>query len=266
MRAGVVGADVARRGAAAARAVAVLASIDRALSDIPQPFGVDAAGFSRDLAPAARAGCTGSAQSRARARSRRDAAAGRTSRQGRIAPGEPVPRRRPIEIAAGFPVRMHNRHNDFVNRAGKCPRQRREPGKMRGPVEIVGKNDRVVAPHRDAGAEAAAQLANWATASSGGMTEVSSARGYPVTVNWTTNGAMLSDGIQMRQQRPDVARPEHEAVDLSRPERDLVGSAAVGVGHDARGRLSADAGTSARKTLEYRYDSWPKRSRGDAPK
>ena len=150
-------------GAAAARAVAALAGIATGrCADIGQPFGVDAAGFAE----------TWRQQIGLAAQGRRDAVLARDRAETpqqiallvgrRIVPGEPVPRRGPIEIAAGLPVGMHDRQHDFVDRAGKRPRQRRELGKMRRGVEVAGEDDRVVAPHRDAGAEAAAQLAQLA--------------------------------------------------------------------------------------------------------
>ena len=167
------------------------ASVDRALSDISQPFGVDAAGFSRDLAPADRAGCTGSAQSPARARSRRDAAAGRTSR-----PGGGSCQANPCRVAARSRLRRVFRYGCTTDRTtsstvpesarasaanpARCAAHRRDRPRKR-----PGRSAR---PRRG-GQSGGAARASWATASSEGMTEVSSARGYPVTVNWTTNGA-----------------------------------------------------------------------------
>ena len=128
-----------------------------------------------------------------------------------------MPRRGPIEIAAGFPVRMHDRQNDFVDRAGKRPRQRRELGKMRRNVEVAREDDRVVAPDRDAGTKLAAQLAKLADGVVGGNDRCFQRARIPGYRELDDKRRELSDGIQVRQQRPDVAGPEHEAVDLSRP-------------------------------------------------
>ena len=160
MRAGVVGADVARqRRSGSPGGCRSRGHCDRALPDIRQAVGVDAAGLAE----------TWRQQLGLAAQGRRDAVLARDRAETpqqiallverRIVPGEPVPRRRPVEIAAGLAVGMHDRQNDLVDRAGKRPRQRREPGKMRRGVELAGEDDRVVAPDRDAGAEPAAQLA-----------------------------------------------------------------------------------------------------------
>src|SRR5690242_16066895 len=65
------------------------------------------------------------------------------------------------------------------------------------------------------------------------MTEVSSGRGYPVTVNCTINGATLRTASRSGSNGLIFAGPKDEAVQLSRAERNPVGVAPVRVDHFA---------------------------------
>jgi hypothetical protein len=54
---------------------------------------------------------------------------------------------------------MQDGQNDLVHRTLQRACQRREPGKMRRVIELLGENDWVVTPDGDTTAKAAAQLA-----------------------------------------------------------------------------------------------------------
>src|SRR5947208_12805897 len=102
MRAGVVGADVARQGAAAARPIAALARRDWPLGDIRQPLGIDAARLSEPR----------NQQFRLAAQGRGDALISGDRCEPRqqpllfveawIVPDETVPAGRAVEGAAGY--------------------------------------------------------------------------------------------------------------------------------------------------------------------
>ena len=140
-----------------------------------------------------------------------------------------MPLRGAVEIAPGLSIGMHDRQRDLVHRPAELLRQSGKIGGVGGGIESRPEHDGIVSPHRDALPEPAAQLAQlrdpllrpddraFQRARIAGQRELHGER------------RDLSHPVEIAQQRPHVAGPEHKTVDVSRRQRDPVRAAAIRV-------------------------------------
>jgi len=238
MRAAVVGADIARLGAAATRAVAAGWRRDRMLGDIGEALGVDAARFG-EPPPARRpalpnnsgwlhsVGASPSSRAiAARLRRRCRFSSGGGSRQRSRVAGCPV------EIAPGLPVWVH----DDRTTSSTVPLSVRA-STANWAACAAASSSAVKRPGRSAipprGPKAAAQLAQLLDR----LVRVNNGRlerpGIAGQGELHDERRDSSHRVQIGHQRRHVAGPQHEPVDRIRGERYIIGGAAIRIGDTA---------------------------------